>query len=378
MGGVKHLYGPALRMKAGELQGLRDLAVDIADGVLPRLIVPPVGERDDSLQPKLFEADALPEIGGPLSAHWPDRDVLVEPTHLIDEFGRDKMGLWLPKMFERARSARARPIPLVQLRDLLSIDTAAYAACVDRTASLQFGLVMSSGDIGNHEDLARAIESLGRMGLAPEHCVVIVDFHDADLSAPGVVAPIIGGALESLRLAAQWQHVIFQGTNFPDKNPAEPDSSHLVARTEWIAWKQAVAFDPETAAYLLFGDYAADCAKLVFGGGGGPAIRHYRYAIEDAWYVQRGAKDGTHEEVMRKVCQSILNSGNFAGREFSVADDYIFLTAKGQNGPGNSTTWRAINTTHHITRVVTDVGGVRGRSFTRRTVEPLLAQQDLF
>jgi hypothetical protein len=374
---VKHLYVPALRMKAGELQGVRDLASDIADGTLPRMIVPPLGERDDSLQPRLFEGEDLPDIGGPLGAHWAERDVLIEPTHLLDEFGRDRMSLWVPKMFERARAARARPIPLVQLRDLLSTDTAAYAACLNRAATLQFGLVISSGDIGDNEALAQALGIIDRMRLTPEKCMVIVDFHDADLSVPEIVAPIIGGALEYLRIAAPWQHVVFQGTNFPDTNPAEPDSNLLVARNEWIAWKQAVAFDPETADYLLFGDYAADCAKLSFGGGGGAAIRHYRYTTSDAWLVQRGPSDGKHAEVMRKVCQGVLDSGHFAGREFSSADDYIFLTAQGRAGPGNSTTWRAINTTHHITRVVNDVGGVRGRTFAQRVVEPVANQQDL-
>jgi hypothetical protein len=130
-------------MKAGELQGLRDLAPDIADGTLPRMIVPPVAERDDSLQPRLFAGEELPDIGGPLAAHWSERDILVEPTHLIKEFGRDRLGLWLPKMFERARTARARPIPLMQLRDLLSIDAAAISSSVDRTAQLQFGVVIS-------------------------------------------------------------------------------------------------------------------------------------------------------------------------------------------------------------------------------------------
>lgn len=375
MGSVKHLYGPALRMKAGELQGLRDLASDIADGTLPRMIVPPMAERDESLQPSLFVSEGLPDISAPLAAHWSGRDVLIEPTYLLDEFGRDKLGLWLPKMFERARAARTKPIPLMQLRDLLSVDAAAVAASVDFSAQIQFGLVISSGDIGDNEALVRAMDVLDGIGLTFGQCVVIVDFHDADLSLPDVVAPIIGGALEDLRSAAPWRHVIFQGTNFPEKNPAEPASSFLVARNEWIAWKQAVAFDPDTADYLLFGDYAADNARLIFGAkGGGPAIRHYRYTIEDAWHVQRGADSGKHEDVMQNVCQGILDGGHFAGREFSSADDYIFLTAQKRAGPGNSTVWRAINTTHHITRVVRDVGAVRGVTFARRRIEPLVEQ----
>lgn len=377
MSGARPVYVPALRMKAGELQGVRDVASDVADCLLPRMIVPPVGERDESLQPRLFEGEQLPDIGGPLSAHWAERDVLVEPTHLLDEFGRDRMGLWLPKMFERARAARARPIPLIQLSDLLSGDPAAYAASVHREAELQFGIVISSGQMGDHDELARSLNVLDEIQVEPQHCVAIVDFHDADLTSPDVVAPIIGGALESLRSLAPWLHTVFQGTNFPDKNPAPPGSNVLVNRNEWIAWKRAVSFEPETADYLLFGDYAADCAKLVFGSGGGAAIRHYRYTTPDAWYVQRGPDVGSHDEVMRQVCRGILDSGYFAGREFSVADDYIFMSAHGRAGPGNATTWRAINTTHHLTRVVSDVGRVRARTFAPRSVEPMAVQQEL-
>ncbi|WP_332773437.1 beta family protein [Phenylobacterium sp.] len=375
---AKPLYGPALRMKAGELQGLRDLAPDIADCTLPRMIVPPPADRDEGLQAKLFESAEFPDIAGPLAVHWPDRDVLIETTHLMDEFGRDRLGLWLPKMFERARAARVQAVPLAQLRDLLDLGPAGYRSAIDQNARTQFALAISSADLDDHESLARATDMLGSMGLVAERCVVIADFHDADLSVPSVVAPIIGAALDGLRSAAQWQQIIFQGTNFPETNPAQPGSYSLVPRSEWLAWRTAVAFDPETADYLMFGDYAADCAKLAFGGSGGIAIRHYRYATSDSWLVQRGPTSGRDEERMRAVCVAILASGHFAGRGFSSADDYIFRTARGGAGPGNAKDWRAVNTTHHITRVVQDVGTVKGRQFTQRTLAPLSVQTELF
>jgi len=49
----KVLYSPALRMKAGELNGVRDLKHDVAAYVVPRFIVPPLGERDNN-QDDLF------------------------------------------------------------------------------------------------------------------------------------------------------------------------------------------------------------------------------------------------------------------------------------------------------------------------------------
>ena len=63
---------------------------------------------------------------------------------------------------------------------------------------------------------------------------------------------------------------------------------------------------------------------------------------------------------MQDVCKRVVNSGHFAGAVFSHADLLIYRTAHGLEGPGNATTWRQINTTHHVTRVVTDVANVRG------------------
>ena len=376
---AKPLYVPALRMKAGELLGVRDLAPDIANCIVPRMIVPPFEERDEGLQARLFTSDALPDVSGLLSAHWMNRDVLLEATYLLDEFGRDRMGHWFPKMFDMARKAQVRAIPLVALDDLHADGIAAYKAALSQEGVVRFGLVVSSGDLADNEQIKRGVGMLDRLGLTPEQCVIIADFHDADFSQPDFVAPVIGGVLETLQSLARWQQIIFQGTNYPEKNPAESGSYYVVPRNEWIAWRRAISFDPQTADHMIFGDYAADCAKLVFGNSGARAIRHYRYTTPDSWLVQRGLKSGVEDAVnMRSVCEEILASGKFAGRTFSTADDYIFRTAKGASGPGNAKIWRAINTTHHITRVVTDIGSIRSIRFDQKIVEPLSEQISLF
>jgi T4 beta protein len=375
----KPLYVTALRMKAGELMGVRDLAPDVADCIIPRFIVPPQSERENELQPSLLAGERFPDISAALAAHWLQRDVLIEATYLVDEFGRDRMGLWLPRMFESARKARTRPIPLVTIDDLLRGDLTTYSACIDGSAALKFGIVFSSGDLADNEIVKKALGVVEKLGLTPEDCMVVADFHDADFANADLVAPVIASVLDMLQSSALWQQIVFQGTNYPETNPADPDSHTLVPRNEWIAWRKAVRFDPATADYMIFGDYAADCAKILFkNGGGARLIRHYRYATPEAWLVQRGPDTGTHAASMRKVCQKILASGQFAGRNFSSADDYIFRTAHNAGGPGGGKEWRAINTTHHITRVVADIGSVRGLELKRTTLEPLESQMALF
>ena len=81
---------------------------------------------------------------------------------------------------------------------------------------------------------------------------------------------------------------------------------------------------------------------------------------------------------MRDVCLRIVESGKFDGESFSSADEYIAQTARGQAGPDNPTIWRAVNTTHHITRVVADMGSVRGFALQQRASPPPPVQESLF
>jgi Beta protein len=367
------LYCPALRMKAGELAGVRDLAPDVAACTLPRFIVPPRSERDET-QPQLFVVDNAPDISGSLRRHWANRSAFIDTTYLIDEYGRDRLAAWLPQMFERARRARSRPIPMASLRDLGQEEAVAFRAAVASDGQLKFGILVSSGEMVGPEFVAAMKEALERTGLTARECAVVADFHDADFSAPELVAPIISGALESLQDLGPWHYIIFQGTHFPERNPAEHGSRNFWLRNEWNAWREAVRFDPSTAEHMMFGDYAADCAKMVFGDSGARAIRHYRYATETDWLVERGEETGSDKEIMQRVCRNIVDSGHFAGAGFSAADSYIFHTANNADGPGNATTWRQINTTHHITRAVVDIARVRGIGITEKA-DVLMARQ---
>lgn len=361
------IYCSALRMKAGELTGVLALARDVADCLLPRFIVPPQSERDDT-QPQLFIVDRVPDFSKALSRHWYKRDALIDVTYLIDECGRERIAEWLPASFARARRAGGQPVPMAMLADLGPLEVVAFAAAVDRTAALRFAICVPFDQTDGPEFRAELTAALERLGLTPRSCAIVADFSEAEFSEPRLVAPVITGALETLQELGPWRHIIFQGSNFPDKNPAEPDSREVWPRHEWIAWKEAVRFDPTTAVHLMFGDYAADCAKIAFGGGGARAIPHYRYATEHAWIVERGAKTGTDKENMRGVCERIVQSGSFAGAGFSAADEFILRTSRG-GAPGNSTNWRQINTTHHITRAVTDIAKVRSIEIVQKKVD---------
>ena len=372
------LYGPGLRLKEGELGGLFSLGKDVADRVAPRLIVPPKAEQEETDQRLLFESESVPALGSILSKYWQKRPAFIDVRYLTAEFEPERVHDWLPRMFHSARSQEVVGIPVATLAQLKGEQMGAFQASLSDNTSSRIAFCINSTDFIDtptlRDDLHRAVDELG---LSPSECTIFLDFSDADLSLPEAVEGVIRGAFEDLQDMGLWSQLIFQGTNYPEKNPALPDDRALVARSEWKAWKQAIRYSASTQEFMVFGDYAADCAKMNFKKGGARPIGHYRYATEDNWLVQRVADGVSLEAGMREVCKNIVGSKYFAGPDFSSADEFIYLCAHGQNGVGNATTWRAINTTHHITQVVSDLGKVKNISLMKRAVRRPLVQSQL-
>lgn len=364
---TRPIYVPALRLKQGEYRGLQRLAPDVADKIVPRLVVPPPKDRDPEKHRLLTKDEIVHETGRRIADHWKMRDAFLDVRFLFPEFGEAECAEWLPKMFDVARKAHAQPIPVLSLADSLGPRAAAFRLALATEGATKAAMRVESGEI-DRELGGRLAAALSALGMTPEVCTILADFSDADFSDALAVASIAQAALEDLQGIGRWRHVVFEGTNYPEVNPAEEDGNAVIPRNEWLAWKEAVKLDGASPEHLVFGDYGADCAKFEFRkASGGIPIRHYRYTTPDSWLVVRGSAAGQAEAVMRGVCERIVRSGKFAGRGFSSADDYIFKTAKGWDGPGNVSTWREINTAHHITRVVRDIGGIKGMSFAETT-----------
>ncbi|WP_186386088.1 beta family protein [Stappia sp. TSB10P1A] len=367
MARTRPIYVPALRLKQGEYRGLQRLAPDVADKIIPHLVVPPPKERDPEKHRFLTKDEIVYETGRRIADHWKMRDAFLDVRFLFSEFGEAECVEWLPRMFDVARKAHAQPIPVLRLADALGPRAAAFRLALATEAATNVAIRVESGEV-DRELGGRLTAAVSALGVTPERCAVLADFSDADFSDALAVAGIAQAALEDLQGIGRWRHVVFQGTNYPEVNPAEPNGHMIIPRNEWLAWKEAIKLDGTSPEHLVFGDYGADSAKFEFKkASGGIPIRHYRYTTFDCWLVVRGSAEGQAEAVMRDVCERILRSGKFAGRGFSSADDYIFKTAKGWDGPGNGSTWREINTTHHITRVVRDIGGIKGMTFTEAT-----------
>lgn len=376
---AKVFYAPTLRLKQGEYRALCKLAPDVASRILPRLVVPPPQDRDPELG-RVMSADEIVHLTGQrIAKHWQSRPSLLETRFLFKKLGEEECAVWLPKMFRVARAAEAEVVPIVGLPDATGMRAHGFRRAISReSAGPHLAIRIQSGEAGN--DLhARIRATLTELDVDPRHCLLLADFCDAEFSNVAIAADIVREFISELQSIAPWMKVIFQGTNYPETNPAAENATVFVPRNEWLAWKIAFGGGHGRIENCLFGDYGADCAKFSFrNGGGGPPKRHYRYATQDSWMVVRGSSTGTVPSSMQEVCLRIVSNAAFSGRRFSFADNYLYLGARGQTTQGSATTWREINTIHHVTRVVKDIGHSMGVVFSDINVSDPPEQIPLF
>ncbi|MCT4086696.1 beta family protein [Elizabethkingia anophelis] len=78
-----------------------------------------------------------------------------------------------------------------------------------------------------------------------------------------------------------------------------------------------------------------------------------RYTYNEKWYIFKGGSiKKFSSDQFYSLSKEVVNSPIYSGEKFSWGDGQIYDKSKRIGGPGNSTTWRQINTNHHITLMV--------------------------
>ena len=90
--------------------------------------------------------------------------------------------------------------------------------------------------------------------------------------------------------------------------------------------------------------------------------------------VVRGPNEGDFASALRKIARHIVGHHGYSGPGFSEADLRIRQISDGASGPGNATSWRALNMGRHITKVVSDLGAKRGYTIEQREVARMPTQ----
>lgn len=360
-------YCPGLRFKKGEYLAIASLLPDIQQFVEPRFVIPPPKEYDHDLK-RVPTVDEIAYMTGErISKHWPIRRAFLDSHYIAKHLDDDG----LRKIFRIAQSRNPEIVAVARLEDLRN---PLYQEFMCRSA-IKIAVLITYEEI----DVDVIREALVAAGVSASDCVLFIDFSGAPLD-PELAAGSVAAIFDLADQVGRWQRIIFQASNFPSKNPAAHGGDELIRRDEWSVFHAALKECSVSPDRIGYGDFGADCSGMVFpkGKGGGRAIRHIRYTTPTHTLVVRAKSEGKDEVLMQDVCQRILDSGQFAGQDFSSADDQIFRVAQRMAGPGNASMWREWNMTHHMTRVVRDLGLMIGKKFSDSPISVASKQFALF
>lgn len=360
-------YRPALRFKQGEYRAAHALSPDMQKYLRPFFVVPPPKESD----PELGRAPTVDEIGyllgERLGKFWPLASAYLDTQYVAASLGEGG----LRRLFRTARLRNSKLIAVVRSADLLNPFWREFILATTPRLAIHLPFEDFEPDLME--------EGIKALGISAQDCEIFVDFTGAELE-PEMATEPIAGTLEAIADVAPWGAVIFQASNFPTTNPAEDGKTVEVPRHEWEIFRRLLADKAIPAERLGFSDFGADCGKIAFrrSGGGGAPIRHIRYSTERSVIVVRGTKTGNQGEVMRGVFNRVASHPDFAGQAFSPADRQLWEASKGLVGSGNASTWRQMNMTHHMARVLRDLGQLAGLSFGDGLVSVEREQVPLF
>jgi hypothetical protein len=360
-------YHPALRFKQGEYIATARIARDVQRHIQPRFILAPPKERDPEKGKPLTEEEIAVLTGERIAKHWPLYPAYLDARYVAPHLGDEG----LRALFRIAQRKNEQLAAVASVQDLFNPIFREFL----RTSGPRIAIHLPYEDI----DIDALLNGVEAVGCKPSECAVFLDFTKAPLSMEGVSGSV-AGVFDTLGSVAQWARIIFQASSFPSKNPAESDGQCVIPRHEWEVFLAALKECSVAPNLIGYGDFGPDHGEIRFRrkGGGAAPIRHLRYTGKKSTIVVRGKETGKQGDVMKAVCERVLNSGEFAGQGYSYADDMIWRVAKGLSNAGTPSMWREWNMAHHLSQVVKDLGILSGMSFAEGPVSRIAEQFALF
>lgn len=352
---IKPSYVPILRAKSGEFTALSELSLSTKSKILPLFDIP-----KNSSKAKIPKTDDehLDSVVSSICGIWKGLPLLLDafswnPGATTSE-GEHIMG-YLQSNLE---SGGVEVSPVVGYDRW---DDQAYQAAITSMALPEgrcFCLRLDRDAIDDIADLdyfkERIDEILLKIGSAASECIVLLDL--ADLSQQPVMDVLskISGAISVLQ-ALGFNQLIIGGSSIPASINIAVKTSESVgylSRREMVIWQSLF----QTYPMLVFGDYGVRSPHANEDIIAPDTNGKIRYTIDKNFFIARGyslrtrEKGAQHHELAAKVIQS----PHYLGPDFSWGDKRITSCANGEFR-GNSTTWIAIDTNHHVEAAVLEI-----------------------
>jgi len=362
MFGHRH-YVPILKAKDGEYGALQTLPPTVHRAITPLLEIPPIDWDYAADRPKKTIDQHLKKVGQKIERAWSGRGRLF-----VD------LPLWIPaseRMMDGRHplefvftSLRMRGIEAIPVIDLLR--PAEYlSACREIIAEDQRGVCarIHPDDLVGSDGVDDAIGSvLETVGTDIRSADLVLDLRALTPDEPMDVGGLVEIA-ERLPRLSRWRTFTVAATSFPRNLAGLPPSDFsLIPRGEWDLWENLVRGSRLIDRLPTFGDYGISHPEP---SEVDPRIirpsASIRYTHDSCWLVPkaRNLRDYGYDQ-FHEVCEALVRRTEYAGRQFSWGDNYIYDCAARRVGTGNLTTWRKVGTSHHLAFAVRQLASGTG------------------
>lgn len=352
------LYVPILKGKQGELNALSNIGAESAN-LIPLLEVVPSGMDDADPQEA---AKDIARFADRLAISW----TMGEPVFLDAGLLPDDLPLaqgWPPiqHLLVHAEARGVRGIPVVRTTDSAVTRSAVRAALTETqqgSVCLRLGPDDTESDEAAPEELIdRLLEDLS-VSAADAH--LVVDFGVlADEGGIRLASRMARYLLGDIPHLEDWQSFTLAAGAFPSAlTDVQASVFAEIPRTDWLFWRDTTE-RLRLGRHPGFGDYAIANPSIAQGAAFAPAPQ-IRYTADEHWLILRGRKGVRRgSQQFYDICARIVERAEYAGRDFSWGDEYIWQAAQSAPdsavqlvGPGNASTWRSVATSHHLAKVV--------------------------
>jgi hypothetical protein len=350
-------YVPILREKFGERQAFSSFSRGALDHTRPQWVVPSRSQKDLE-EGRFLDAHEYVRLNGSrIGLVTARRPCFVDIRFALAGFPDGEIGQSVVTLFRTIREATALPAPVLDLTSSDSTQVQAVATVL-RSQRFGLGLRLNAEAMQDASTPVRVRTLLQLTDTRPAETTILLDFEDAELADDDDMAALVEEAYDRISIGFDWQAVVFQATSYPENNPARKNDIATPLRSEFSLWRRLASRSKRSGRSIVFGDYGADNAAFHFDGQGRPSP-HLRYSTESSWNVSRGDKKADRRQTMMATAGRIVARPDFSGDGYSWGDSMIVDIAAGDR-VGNPTTWRAINTSHHIERTCREIGSVLG------------------
>ena len=358
-------YIPILKAKPGELKALANSKTSTSEKVLPLFDVGRLSERIK--QAKRFSNTTtvtcayLDEVAESIAGVRMGSTALVDAYQWAPNSATETGEHVIPYIYDKLALLGVKVIPVIGY---------------DRWESTQYKSAMMQLEVPSEDFYclrldSHAIEDAGEpeffeeqlttilddLQIDPSRCFVLLDF--GDISQASIEDIFDQGEQIVMQLDSfGFRRIATAGCSLPptiDGAVKKQNSTGKVLRKEMLLWQMLHAQYPHIN--WLFGDYGVrgpNTAEDVVSPHTNGKIRttiDKHFFIVRGHSIQIGAKGGQ----MYDLAKTLVESQHYLGPEFSWGDEQILKCSLGQGKPGNSTTWIAIDTNHHIAYAVAEV-----------------------